>query len=187
MIEVVSPPQDVHLWVLHLGQAQRLEVVHLLNEACRQEEPSNLHKGSRSCEGLDCHGAGVSVAKLTVEVPAVDNLWSPLSVVGEPPLGLHLPIFRDLPSLLSLHPLEHLHLSPQLHNRKVDPVVRVRQELGRAQGPNKVHQPTLVLRGYCMDTVRGHHQREPLSQGAGRLQRSALVGEDQVEGQQEGQ
>ena len=35
------------------------------------------------------------------------------------------------PGLLSLHPLIHLHVPPQLHGREVDPVVRIRQELHR--------------------------------------------------------
>lgn len=33
VVEKVSPANDVHMGVLHLGQAQGLEIVNLVNEA----------------------------------------------------------------------------------------------------------------------------------------------------------
>lgn len=46
--------------------------------------------------------------------------------------------------------------------------------LGRAQGPDDVHQPSLILWGHTVDAVRGHHKGEPLGQGGGCLQCAAL-------------
>lgn len=46
VIEIVAPANDVHVWVLQLGQAQRLEVVNFVDEACREEKPADLDEGA---------------------------------------------------------------------------------------------------------------------------------------------